>query len=477
VSLGHAATTSAQTLLWDEPDQTGVAGYAVTVDGVRTDYGVKPLSSNGTCACAIPFPFASGTHTVVVAAYGPDGTEAATTAVIDVPGLGASTPTPTSLAAPWTSLDIGPVGAAGSASTLNGVFTVNGSGADIWGTADAFNFVYQPISGDGTIVARVTGEQHPDDYAKAGVMWREALTPGSAHVILDVRPDGTIEFMSRSTAGGATSFIAGVTQTFPVWLKLSRSGTTVTGYVSSDGSAWSRIGTAGVSPTTSWFAGLAVTSHVTGTVNTSTFDNVVVAAAPATATSATATPNEVVVYASDIASANRHGTWTMASDATSPGGLKLTTPDRGVVNADTPLANPSSYVDVPFSAVANVPYRVWVRIKAGQDSKYNDSVWLQFSDATAGGTGIYRIGSGTGLLVNLATSAGAKSLRGWGWQNGAYWLTQQTAVTFPVSGTHTLRIQVREDGADLDQIVLSPATFLNAPPGAVSGDATIVPKP
>jgi hypothetical protein len=50
-------------------------------------------------------------------------------------------------------------------------------------------------------------------------------------------------------------------------------------------------------------------------------------------------------------------------------------------------------------------------------------------------------------------------------------------VTFSSSGTHTLRIQLREDGVQLDQIVLSPTTYLNTRPGSLTDDSTIVPKP
>jgi hypothetical protein len=63
---------------------------------------------------------------------------------------------------------------------------------------------------------------------------------------------------------------------------------------------------------------------------------------------------------------------------------------------------------------------------------------------------------------------------GWGWQNGAYWLDQPNTLTFANAGAHTLRIQVREDGAQLDQIVLSPARYLEAAPGSIWNDATIV---
>src|SRR5712671_5536295 len=53
--------------------------------------------------------------------------------------------------------DIGAVAVAGSASNNgNGAFTVSGSGADIWGTADEFHYVYFQVTNDVAIVARVT---------------------------------------------------------------------------------------------------------------------------------------------------------------------------------------------------------------------------------------------------------------------------------------------------------------------------------
>jgi hypothetical protein len=90
---------------------------------------------------------------------------------------------------------------------------------------------------------------------------------------------------------------------------------------------------------------------------------------------------------------------------------------------------------------------------------------------------VHGIGTTAGLLVNLATDSTAASLYNWGWQNTAYWLSQATTVTFASSGVHTLRIQVREDGVEVDQIVLSPSTYATNPPGPVTNDATIVSKP
>jgi hypothetical protein len=188
---------------------------------------------------------------------------------------------------------------------------------------------------------------------------------------------------------------------------------------------------------------------------------------------AVVTHTEIVIYASDIPATALHGSWATVSDATSPNGVKLATPDAGWASTNNPLASPADYVDVTFTADANRTYAVWWRLKASGNSKYNDSMWVQFSDVFAGGFPIYPLNSTSGLNVNLATDAGATSLNNWGWQNGAYWLTQPVTVTFPTTGPHTMRIQVREDGVQFDQIVLSSSRYLTTAPGPVTNDSTI----
>jgi hypothetical protein len=384
-------------------------------------------------------------------------------------------------------------------------------------------------------------------------------------VILDVRPDGSVEFMTRSTNGGATAYLAGAVQSFPAWLMLARTGTTVTGSVSTDGgNTWTAVGSVGATGISSTAQiGLVVTSHDTSMLDTSTFNSVAVtvpatrtppgaptapgptsgatgvattptltwsasgatsydvrfgtASSPPlvssgqsgatyspgglaggtkyfwqivarnaagttsgavwsfTTTTTTSGPANVVIYASDIPASARHGSWSAATDPTSPNGTKLVTPDNGVAQTTSALASPTDYVDVTFAAQAGT-YTLWMRLQAAANSKFNDSIWVQFSDASVSGSSVYPLNTTAALLVNLATDGTGSSLSGWGWINSAYWLSQPTTVTFAASGTHTLRVQVREDGIQFDQIVLSPTTYLNAPPGPTANDSTIVPK-
>jgi regulation of enolase protein 1 (concanavalin A-like superfamily) len=382
----------------------------------------------------------------------------------------AAVPLPPPAPGGLTDQDVGAVGLAGSASVSGSTYTVKGAGADVWGTADAFNFASQALGGDGQVVARLTAVQNTNAYAKAGVMIRDGSAAGAASVMLDVKPGGGTELLVRAATGAATSYAAGGSGTAPIWLKLVRAGSTFTGYSSSDGATWASIGSATVSMPAAVKAGLAVCSHNTAQLNASTFDNVAVTAAGGTAAS-----TEIVLYASDLAATALHGSWVKANDSTAAAGVVATTTDAGWSTTGAPLAQPADYVDVTFNAQAGTPYALWMRVRASANSKYNDSVWVQFSDARANGAAVYPLNGTAGLMVNLENCSGC-GVAGWGWQNTAYWLSQATTVTFATTGTHTMRIQVREDGVQIDQIVLSAAKYLSAAPGGLKNDATIVAK-
>jgi hypothetical protein len=191
------------------------------------------------------------------------------------------------LPAPWQSADVGAVGMSGSAAMLNDTFIVAGDGADVWGTADAFRFACQTVAGGGSVTAHVgahsvtnrigIGPQQPSEFAKAGVMMRASIDPASASVILDVKPNGDLEFMVRYANGESTHFIAGATVTpHDVWLRLSREpGNQITATYSPDGAAWTSLGTVSVLfAADEILAGVAVTSHQSDTRYAALFDHV-----------------------------------------------------------------------------------------------------------------------------------------------------------------------------------------------------------
>lgn len=171
----------------------------------------------------------------------------------------------------WTSTDVGSVGIAGHGSGSNGSWELVGSGADIWGTADAFQFVHVPISDTGTVESCVRDLQNTNEFAKAGVMLRASLDPSAATVILDVKPDGGVEFMVRGENGGAMQYIEGRQAPFPVCLRLDWVGNHVTGTVFSAAGRWTTTSVTATMPPTRE-AGIAVTSHDNSQLAVAHFD-------------------------------------------------------------------------------------------------------------------------------------------------------------------------------------------------------------
>ena len=163
----------------------------------------------------------------------------------------------------------------GSAGYTNGSYTLKGAGADIWGTTDAFNFAYQPLNGNGTIVARVASLAGTDTWAKGGVMIRESLDANARHAMVVVSSGNGVAFQRRTATGGASEHTAGAAGAAPYWVKLARSGSTFTAYQSANGTTWTQIGSpVTISMATSVYVGLALTSHNSGLLSSATFDNV-----------------------------------------------------------------------------------------------------------------------------------------------------------------------------------------------------------
>jgi endonuclease/exonuclease/phosphatase family metal-dependent hydrolase len=191
-----------------------------------------------------------------------------------------TTSTTGSLPSGWSGRDIGSVGRTGTASGTTSNLTVEGAGADIWGAADSFRFVYRTLSGDGSIVTRVTGLEYVNGWTKAGVMLRESLNANSRHAFMLVSPANGLAFQRRTSTGGSSYSTSGGSGRAPYWVKLTRSGSTFTAYKSADGTSWTKIGSQSISMTSTIYAGVAVTSHVSGTLATGTFASTSVVAGP-----------------------------------------------------------------------------------------------------------------------------------------------------------------------------------------------------
>src|SRR5579859_6389779 len=235
--------------------------------GVTAVFGTNPTSSSSTLTFNASSSAVVGNSTITIS--GAAGTLNNNTTV-SLTVVAAPPPSP------WVAGDVGATGVAGSAGYSNGVFTVKGAGAQIYGTADAFNFVYQPLNGDGSVIARLVSLAGGASYASAGVMIRNTLDPASANAKTAYWPNyNGIFFDVRATSGGATAEPANRALTLPYWIMISRSGSAFFSYTSPDGVNWTQLGTVHTIPMNATvYVGLAVTSGSTSTLATATFDNV-----------------------------------------------------------------------------------------------------------------------------------------------------------------------------------------------------------
>jgi len=182
---------------------------------------------------------------------------------------------------------------------------------------------------------------------------------------------------------------------------------------------------------------------------------------------------EIVVHA---AAAAVTGAWQIVTDAGAASGRAAVLPNANRSKVAAARANPADYFEVTFTASANTPYRLWMRGRAHLNSPNNDSVFAQFSDSVdASGSAAWRIGTTSSVLINLEDCSGCGNA-GWGWEDTGWGAagTLGPEIRFATSGMKILRVQNREDGFFIDQIVLSPSAYLTQAPGANQNDATIL---
>jgi regulation of enolase protein 1 (concanavalin A-like superfamily) len=182
----------------------------------------------------------------------------------------------TALPSGWTSRDIGATG--GGSTSSNGTWTVSGSGANIWGASDAFQFAYRSTTGDFDISARLAAFDGPNEWSKAGLMVRESLNANARNAFVMFSEGTGSALQYRTATGGTTARVTGAGAAVPIYLRLVRQGTRFTAYSSATGTSWTTIGSATISMASAAYVGLAVTSRDPAATAEATFTNVALGA-------------------------------------------------------------------------------------------------------------------------------------------------------------------------------------------------------
>ena len=245
------------------------AGDAITYSKVAGPAWLN-IASNGALS-GTPPAGSGGSNVFTVHVTDASNVHDEATLTIDI--IGASLPLP------WDETQIGSGTAAGSCEHSGDVYSVSGAGG--LGTGflssrnDAFHFVWQPISGDGEIIARVNSLQDTGNSSRVGVMIRDTLASNSRHVFMGLTGDNDYRWVRRTSMNGNTSTTSSGSGTVPdTWVRLTRVGNTITAYKSSDGTAWTQVGSLSASFPPNCYVGLVVASGTSNELNTSQFSNV-----------------------------------------------------------------------------------------------------------------------------------------------------------------------------------------------------------
>lgn len=216
--------------------------------------------------------------------YTDTGLEPGTTYTYDVFALGeganstfvtaSATTSPASTpVAEFRSEDIGAPAAAGQTVLGTDMIALSGAGDDIWDARDEFRSYARDLTGDGEVVVRVDAIQNTHAWAKAGIMLRASADPGAANILLYVTPDFRVTLQMRAQNGGASQLIRQIPAAAPVWLRLRRTGSEVAAAMSTDQVNWGHVDQLTINLPSTVRAGLAVTSHVDGTLCRAQFAN------------------------------------------------------------------------------------------------------------------------------------------------------------------------------------------------------------
>ncbi len=168
-----------------------------------------------------------------------------------------------------------PGGSAAQFDAAKGQYRITGGGANVWGTADAFYFVWKKAAGDLALTADVQWVgTSATEHRKALLMVRQSLDPGSAYADAVSHGNGLTSLQFRGAANEQTYQLP-IQVDGPVRLRLERRGSQFTMYAGKPGEELKMVGPLEyVGLTDPVYMGLGVCSHVATTLETAIFSNV-----------------------------------------------------------------------------------------------------------------------------------------------------------------------------------------------------------
>jgi TolB protein len=183
--------------------------------------------------------------------------------------------------------DVGNPAIKGSAEFSNGQYRITGSGANIWGKQDQFQYVWREMAGNFTVTATLRFLGSGAEHRKAGIMVRQSLDPAATYADVVIHGSGMPALQWRSKPGEDTNtFVLPFDGPGTFKVRLVRTGVKIYMYVGKDGAEPTKIANTEVSFRNPVLVGLAVCSHQADASDTVVFSDVTVEAQAAPAPAA-----------------------------------------------------------------------------------------------------------------------------------------------------------------------------------------------
>ncbi len=190
------------------------------------------VSSGGSLG-GTPPSRSAGIHRFTIRVSDPHGASATTLLVISID--------PPPLPPQWKGATIGGNAAKANIDYANGSYRLRAAG-QLSGRRDSGAFAARPLIGDGQIIARVTSMKNAGTNTRAGLMIRDSLNPGSRHVFVGLNGKGDPRLIRRTNQSPSRMKAPAREKKRHLWLKLVRTGNTITAYTSSNAKKWTKVG-------------------------------------------------------------------------------------------------------------------------------------------------------------------------------------------------------------------------------------------
>lgn len=156
----------------------------------------------------------------------------------------------------------------------SGAYTLNGGGNGIGALTDSISFLKIETSGNVELITKIISQQSTPKNAIAGLMVRNTLDNESPFAMVSLSPCEGLNFFCRQQTGVPSRRTVGPSPVSQPWLKIVKSGNTISGFTSPNGySAWTLVGETTISTPNTFFIGFVAASSTVPTLSTVQYSN------------------------------------------------------------------------------------------------------------------------------------------------------------------------------------------------------------